>query len=349
MGKNNIIEINGKRYEARTGALIDGVTKTTKQHLNHNKPAPKTPNHTSTTPKHPPRTTARTTAHPTGRKPHASKTLMRNAVAKPTPLKRSLAAQSTLDKNAAVIAPKPSVKALDHARLSKAKRVRKSKLIQHFAPIEPHAMLQAPAAKPDPITPTPTHTSKTTSTHKRRPKTTADVLEHALKHATSHTQPPVKLKRRSNHTRIAGASLAIAVVIGALGFTVHQNANAMRLHMATAKAGIPAELPSYQPSGFSLDSVQSTRGVVVTTFTSNSNDARTYSVTQKRSNWNSEALRELFVAKTDADYQVLQQGGRTIYVYGSNHATWVSEGTWYIIHNQAELTQRQLLQLATSL
>lgn len=347
MGKNNIIEINGKRYEARTGALIDGVTKTAKRQ-SHHEPAPKVPSHAAGSPKHHPRTAVRSAAHPTGRKPHTSKTLMRHAVSKPLPTKRSLAAQAALDKQAAVIAPKSSVKALDHARLSKAKRVRKSKLIQHFAPIQAQPVIAAPVAQPDTVTHTPVHSNKPT-THKRRPKTTADVLEHALKHASSHTQPPIKPKRRSSHTRLASASLAIAIVIGALGFTVHQNANAVRLHMATAKAGISAQLPSYQPPGFSLDSVQSTQGVVVTTFASNSNDDRTYSVTQKRSTWDSEALRELFVAKTDADYQVLQQGGRTIYIYGSNHATWVTDSTWHIIHNDAGLTHRQLLQLATSL
>lgn len=344
MGKNNIIEINGKRYEARTGALIDGVTKTTQQH----KPESKTSSHAAATPKKHPRTAVRSAAHPTGRKPHTSKTLMRHAVTKPKPAKRGLAAQAALDKPAAVIAAKPSVKALDHARLSKAKRVRKSTLIQHFAPMQASTVIQAPIAQPQHVAHKPVQSHKPAS-HTRRPKTTADVLEHALKHASSHTQQPVKLKRRTNHTRIAGASMAIAIVIGALSFTVHQNATTVRLHMATAKAGISAELPSYQPPGFSIDSVQSTRGVVVTTFTSNSNDDRTYSVTQKRSTWDSESLRELFVVKTDADYQVVQQGGRTIFIYGSRHATWVSDGLWHIIHNDAGLTHRQLSQLAASL
>jgi hypothetical protein len=134
---NNIIEINGKRYDAHTGAALDAPAvkpvHTSTSHVLTPKPVTKTP-------------TAKPVVHDVVRnqpkhaaahKPQPAKTLMRSAVKKPSgSLKRHIKAQThtgTLAKQpiAEVIA-KSSIHRVDEKRMKLAKRVPKSKLVTHF-------------------------------------------------------------------------------------------------------------------------------------------------------------------------------------------------------------------------
>jgi hypothetical protein len=72
-------------------------------------------------------------------------------------------------------------------------------------------------------------------------------------------------------------------------------------------------------------------------------------LTQTASNWDSQALKENFVATVGKDYQVVQSAGRTIYTYGDNNATWVNGGIWYKIDSAGSLTSVELVDLATSM
>ena len=83
-------------------------------------------------------------------------------------------------------------------------------------------------------------------------------------------------------------------------------------------------------------------------FHSNS-DGRGYTITQKRSSLDSGSLRDGFVAPTDAHYQEAEAGGLTIYLYGNRNATWVNGGIWYVVQANGSFSDRQLIELATSL
>lgn len=88
-------------------------------------------------------------------------------------------------------------------------------------------------------------------------------------------------------------------------------------------------------------------GQVIVHYRSNS-DSRSYSITQKASNWNSEALLNTQVLGASTDYQTIQSKGKTVYLYNDGHATWVDGGIWYEIDSKNNLTKSQLLDIVNS-
>ena len=164
--------------------------------------------------------------------------------------------------------------------------------------------------------------------------------------ATSHQQPAVKSRRsRAKHHAGVGGVVAVSVALMALVFG-HNLGNA-GLQSASAQAGFHASLPGDLPAGFSQHKLDSGPGVVAIDFRSNSDD-RGYSITQKASAWNSTDLRQAFVAPADSQYQTVASAGKTIYLYGQQNATWIKDGVWYLVQTEGVLSDRQLIQLATS-
>jgi len=344
---NNIIEINGKKYDAKTGAILSGHAHTTivKPLTNHGpKAATKKPTMHDVV-RHPAKVAA-------PHKPKPSKTLMRHAVKKPsvTPTKPKLKAQGPSDlavqDSLAEVVVSKSAKRIDSKKLAKASKVPKSHLITHFSAItsdinspEP-PVVKVEAAPPNPK-PTTTHKLK-----KGKPQTTSELLEHAVLNAKSHEEPAPKVHRR--HKRRTRAVIASATAIALFAFVGYQEMPTLKFNMASAKAGFGASMPSYKPAGYSLNKLSYTTGVVATRFNSNSDD-RSYTLTQKVSSWDSQALKENFVLKTSSGHQVVQSGGQTIYLYGEGNATWVNGGVWYILQGNETLTNKQLVEIAKSI
>ena len=275
---------------------------------------------------------------------------MRHVVKKPTHSKQQLKAQGSTDQLAVkpmaeVIVPS-SAKSLDPKRLKQATKVKQSHLISHFSNITSDLNKQALAPKPDlPTALMAPQTTPAESDKPAKPKTTAQLLEHAIKQAKSHEHASVApAKHRKKTTRKLVAS-GVAVLL--LTFVGYQELPNMRLQIASAKAGFSASLPDYQPAGYSLGQLQYSPGVVASKFESNSDD-RTYTLTQKASSWDSRALRDNYIRPMTDDYQTVESGGQTIYVY-NNNATWVSGGIWYVVQTDGSLSNRQLVELATSI
>lgn len=207
--KNTIIEINGRRYDAHTGHPLDG----------HSAPVTSKPVVKSIPVRHHPSTGAAHHAishakhHRQERKAAASvashprqrsKTLMRAAVAKPSPgAKRHIKVQARLNSSvtpsAAAIETKLSVSALDDRRVQRADHVKRSRLIRHFNPNQPDGISYGTFLPP---VGAPTGKSKPAFEFKQPapapPKT--DMFERAIEHATSHLEPPHKAhKKRRVH------------------------------------------------------------------------------------------------------------------------------------------------------
>lgn len=338
MGKNNnIIEINGKKYNAATGAVIgvsDSVIKpaTTKHKAHIPKPTVKSPSIDGVVRAKP----HQASAH----KPHGSKTLMRHAVKKPArPVKRDLHVNG-ISPAQGITTLEPGVATTKSTGKSTlAKKVPRSKFIAHFAPSPVSNDIAVPTELPK-IQAAATSTSKD--------KTSSDILQKALHQATSHHQKEVHHpKKKTRHTK---ASLAVLSVIafGMLAFVGYQQAPSFKLQIASARAGFSASLPTYQPSGFSMQRLTYGSGTVAMSFKSNS-DSRSYSLTQKTSDWDSQALLESYVKPNAANYQTVQTGGRTIFIYGNKVATWVNGGVWYTIQSDSSLTNNQLVEIAKSI
>lgn len=274
---------------------------------------------------------------------------MRHAVKKPAAPPKHLIKPSAIHAAAkrplAEVVVSKSVTGFDEHRLKTAGRIPKSKSISHFTtlPMADISQLAQPV-KPMPIQPP---VIRPAARRAARPKTTADVLEQALQSATSHQQKPLK-KPRQHHSRRLRVSVGTAVVLLVAGVVGSQQLPNLRLHMASAKAGFSASLPAYQPAGYSLGQLSYSQGVVASRFNSNSDD-RAYTLLQKKSTWDSQALRDNFVAPADKNYQTVESAGRIIYLYGEHNAAWVNGGIWYQIQSNGSLSNQQLVKLASSL
>jgi len=177
------------------------------------------------------------------------------------------------------------------------------------------------------------------------------VFEQALRTANSHKEPyhPVKHKSKKLHrvrqvTSIVASSLAILLIVG---FVAYQNSAILQLRLASSRAGISATLPAWQPSGFKLGTFNTGPGNLTVSY--NSPTGQEFSINQSASNWDSNTLLSDYVYPNNETYETLSSAGTTIYTYGKNNATWVSGGIWYKLTSNGDLSNSQIVNIATSM
>lgn len=342
----NFIEINGKRYDAVTGAMVGESTKPTARPIQLHKPVvdgfvkrPKTtqPNNNRS-------------VHMHNQHPQKSKTLMRTAVKKPIANNVSSASNASPKKTLfgkATVMPRTST--IPEHRQKLADNTQKSNLVHKFGSSEVHPI------KPT-VVPLQVHTAPA-QTQPRLTKT-AELLEKALQAAEGHNEPYFQSKKKLHHKiakkiGVSGRAVAITTSILAAiafgGFYAYQNVPRIAMKVAASRAGFGASMPNYSPSGFSFSGpVQYSEGQVTVGFKSNTDD-RNYKITQQTSDWSSDSLLNNFLVTSGKTYQTYQDRGRTIYIYDNNNATWVDGGVWYQIEGKSDLTSDQLVRIANSL
>lgn len=124
----------------------------------------------------------------------------------------------------------------------------------------------------------------------------------------------------------------------------------LALKVAGNRANLAVSLPSYMPSGWKLTGpIQSRPGEVSYNLADEKKD-REVAITTAKSEWDSQALADNFVATKSNSYLALQSQGLTVYVYGKNQASWVNSGKWYRIEGDSSgLSQDQIIKIATSI
>lgn len=293
--------------------------------------------------------------------PHTSKhpqqpgqTLMRRALAKPTPsLKRQTKLATANPKKSKVsvanLHRKSSAAVVDERKLQHAQAITKHDLIKRYAfpvtSVKSRPQLSPVAAQ--------AVLASQQSANGLAKQPSMDLFEKALARADGHLQQPPKAsrsnlsraKKRQRSLNIATAAVACLLLIA---FVAFQNVPNVKLQYASNRAGFHAALPGYKPAGFSVGKLSYQAGAVSVSFKSNS-DSRAFAITQKPSAWDSQTLREDFVSVLGQQYHTASAGGRTIYLYGQNNATWVNDGVWYQVKTAGSLTERQLMQLASSM
>jgi hypothetical protein len=321
----------------------------------------------------------RTTQHTTRHKPQRSQTLVRHSVKQPGPsLKRTVKAHTPrTDVLAKVphyeIAAKLSVRHVDTKRLQRAERIAKNQLVSRFGHVEVvksahHGAAHHAAGTRHPLPAIQGVSVSNEDLQAVQPvyadsaaansHASLDIFEQALARASSHKESYVSPKtghrrakkhQRSFAKRLASTSAVALTCLLLIGFIAYQNTANIQMRVASAKAGFHASLPGYRPPGFHASSFNYSPGTVAVNFISNS-DSRAYNITQKASNWNSETLLDEYVSNAAGDsYRTLDAGGRTIYTYGDNNATWVDHGVWYNVKTDGGLSTSQLVNLATSM
>ncbi len=371
------IELNGRKYDARTGQIIDDSKSVTSQP----EPAPSPNHHAKTVPKSsgqildgfvkrkvtvkahasahsttesshstkPDQTaerkspyTSRTAAQNAKRRLEKSKTLMRPSVKKPVLPKSD------------VTPLKPAVKVPGHSavREARAQMLSRSPHVSRFGEPKPvvKKAVELPVVKP-PVQSLP---SITQAVHKE-----INRMEHALDDANAHLRTfeetvvkKVPFLRRvglkNKAANLAAMSAAFLLLVGFFGF---QNKTLVEMKVAAQRSGVSASLPGYKPAGYAVNGgVEAEPGKVRVSYKSTTDD-RGYSLTQRASNWNSTALLANHVTKNHCNtcFQTWQNEGKTVYVYDNSNATWVSGGVWYMLEGNANLSTDQLLKIASSL
>ncbi len=236
--------------------------------------------------------------------------------------------------------------------------------------VRPYQKAQQTAGQTTPLT--TTSPQQALSQASKRPSDNHaeyDIFEQALALATSHQQKPPKqaflraVRRRKHTRRILNIAAAASVFVALSGFVIYQNKSSIQLQLASAKAGFTVVQPTYKPNGFAMDRLTYSPGNAAAWYTAkasangestNSNAAttkfsKTFSVIQKKSNWDSQTLLESFVATSNQSYKGYQANGRIVYVYGDGRATWVNGGMWYQIQAGDSLSDEQLVKVAASL
>jgi hypothetical protein len=369
VGNKNFIEINGKKYDAVTGRILDGETTIT------SKPQPvatvtpkmnsgvvdgfvRKPKNTST---------SRALAKPASKQVQKSKTLMRTSVKKPEPVAKKIqASQPTISKSHLGTSVKRTQVAM---QTPKSQHVQKYGEQQHRSSVakttndsltvkqqpDNHAVVHHSNATT--TSHSVTKTQKSHSLTSEREKMINKALENANAHEaidhagnTHHKKKSSKLRKKLGISRKAASiSSAVLAVVLLAGFFTIQNVPNLSMRIASTRAGFEAEMPGYKPSGFSFKGpINYSPGQVTVTFKSNS-DSRWYDVKQQASNWNSDALLSNYVVAEGKTYQTYLDRGRTLFIYDGSNATWVDDGVWYQVEGDSDLTTDQLIRIASSI
>lgn len=342
MGKQHIIELNGKRYDALTGKMI---TDQPFPHKNPQKPLqPVASNNMDGFAKRPSRPTL--SPKEIKRPVQKSHTLMRETVHRPQPHKVHAIATVVSQHTSR---PETSLKVLP-AKTSTPK----SPLIRKFGPPGQSDISTAKSPSESPLSSPVTAVSKAAVS---AAATVVSPFQQAIAHATAHQQP--KLGRQAVHKRVAhrlhisprvlsGGSLVLAGLL-LIAFFSYQNMPNLRMRLAASRAGVHGSLPAYQPPGFHLQDISYKTGQVDLNYASNS-DARSFKVTQIASAWNTDTLRDKLKTESVTDSPVeVPDKGKTLFIYDESNITWVDGGVLYKVEGESKLSSDQLLRLANSL
>ncbi len=335
MGKQHIIELNGKRYDAVSGNVItDNNQASGPSHKSPRRKAGRSIDGFMSPSGPQPKTAVRSIVHHSVEK---SKTLMRKSVAKPT------AATMNVTKKIIEIGQQ----SVSPQRSQRAKNTKQSQLVKHFGEMSGVQTIKPKLAAVS---------SKAVASMPAALVSLPRNFSMALSKAETHKQPKIA-KKRWHHklakrlkvsSKVINTTALILAVITIGGYFTYMNLPNLNMRLAAARANVHASLPSYKPSGFHLASNISIKpGQVTINYDSNS-DKRNFAITQTASGWNSESLKDNYLADK-TNLQSIQDQGKTVYIYNDNSATWVDGGVWYRIEGNSQLGSDQLQKIAHSL
>ncbi len=317
MNQNKIVTVNGHRYDAHTGLLVDPA--------NTDQPSVKKP-------------TLASSIHSTTQR---SKTLVRRAIKKP--LKPTI---STISR--------PVRQTMDIARSSKISRFAPTSsdaIVRNTPKTESSKNVDIPATNHPAVSRAIVKTKKSEIVA-LAPKTTKEVKDEAIANAlnkpTTKNQKMSTKKRRSRFLTIASLCLLIVVLAS---YITYINMPNLSVAVAASQAGISAKYPDYRPDGYSVNgpvTFNDSEASVTINFRANSGTSK-FTFKQARSSWDSSAVLDNIVRKKVGEQYITSQvGGLTIYSYNGN-AAWVNAGILYTIDGNAPLSSDQIRRIATSL
>lgn len=306
------VTINGTQYDAHTGL-------------------PMTPSVSGSVR---PTPISRTDAKAIHTSPQKSQTLNRIAVQKHAPTSKPVH-QDIVTRRRVAITKNPHVNRFaTHQEVTKAPKTTTADIAA-----VPHPLVQK-AQSNHTIAPRPL-ASKPAQTIKQ------EVVAKALANSKKSEASKHSLKKRFPRAfSAASASLAV-LVLG--GYLTYLNMPTISIRVAAVQAGIDASYPDYRPDGYRLSGpIAYNDGEVNMRFAATAGP-QNFSVTEKKSSWDSSAVLENYITpKAGKEYVTYTEGGLTIYTY-DNKAAWVNGGILYTIDGDAPLSNDQIRRIATSL
>lgn len=371
MKSKNVVEINGKIYDAQTGKSLEASKKTAMRASASSAAKKMTrPAMQSIDGFHKPvKKQAAARPMPVQVKAEASKSSAQRHVSKNVghKAKRSTTLNRTVVKAPvlAVISPaaaseqadtvsSSALKHTDAKRLRRAQNITKSSVISRFNQTEAKQHQDKTADKPLTAVLAQSHSTDHKEAAKKHLTTKEALVKKAVASATTPTKKLSAKQHKSTRTKkrrvhVAGyASTAMAALLLA-GYVAYLNVPSISMKVAAHRAGFAASLPSHKPAGFSMKGpIAYSPGQITINFSSNTDDRR-FTLSQQPTTWDSTALLENLVAKESQNYVTYQDSGLTIYMYGDSDAAWVNGGKLYRVNGEnAQLNTEQLLKLATS-
>ncbi len=384
-----VIEINGRKYDARTGELLSNasvVSQPTQATSSTPKPARATPvsidgvNRRRQTPAAVPVQKPQPVAQPTstkkpsaGRsldikpnhpKPQRAKTLLRAAVKKPQKVAPQIHGTSTMAESKVERSATGRgllLRRTPDSRLSRAAQTAKSMTIQKFSaatsPKSPKlskdlAVAKAPIDKKSAPAHAPAITKPVLGNTQKQ-----EVFQHSIASASSHKASKVKKERL--HKRIAkklqvsprviSISAAVLAVVFLASFLAYQNVPSVAMRVAANRAGFSGHLPSNTPAGFAFKGPIEYSKDNIVLKFQSNSDTRKFAIVQKPTDWTSESLLANYVLATKSRYQTYHDKGLTVFIYNDGNATWVDKGVWYSLNGEGSLSADQILAIAGSM
>jgi len=296
-----------------------------------------------------------------GIKPHktqSASTLMRRAVLRPGPaLKRQITVSVPAHPGSFGIRvhPKKSIQQVDARRENRAKVTPKSEAVRRFA-VEKRTWFSGHEDAAVKVT----HSAAVPASHISAPARSMDIFQRAIDQATAHQQKPVDPKRVAKATKqhahrsarpkqhrlrvILSITIVVLLLAGVMGY---QYRGAITLRFADTAAGFHAQLPEQIPSGYTASKYTYAAGTITTEYV-RSGTNRHFSLSQTSSKLTDNQLQQSIRTSTP-QYDTLQKNGHTMYIYGSNNASWLADGMLFEIISDGNLSTSDLVQIASSL
>lgn len=165
-----------------------------------------------------------------------------------------------------------------------------------------------------------------------------------------HDANKQNLKRSYKMKTLRKLSLAGFVLVFG-GYLFFLNIPNISFRVAAIQSGMSqtATLPNYKPAGYSLKS-RATYGPGYVKIELKNNGGNKLELTQEKSSFDSEALKDNIVARADGGYSTYVKDGLTIYLYNKGGAAWVNKGQVYSLQgNTSDLSSDEILNMAVSM
>lgn len=154
----------------------------------------------------------------------------------------------------------------------------------------------------------------------------------------------------SRHRTVTTAAAAMASFLIVGGYIAYLNMPSIALQVAGTRAGFAARMPAYLPSDYDFSGpVTWSPGQIVLSFSGDNGVGSDFTITQRKTQLDSESLLRTYVLGRDQDYATYQEKGLTIYLLGEGEAAWINRGIWYTLSGSHNLTSEQVVKVASSL